>query len=194
MPRSKYGVARICEYCNQPFIAKQVVTRFCSPSCNEKYNREQKKKQREEERQIAILKEKRVKIAEIQTRPYISIREAVSLYGVSKETIRRWILQNRISAVNPGKRLTRINRSEMDNIFSQAEIHKETQAPLFSANDLNKEDCYTINEILEQFNVTDSTLRHTIRRFDIPRKQIGKYVYVPKKEIEKIFQHRNIDL
>jgi hypothetical protein len=40
----------------------------------------------EEERKKQLLKDNAATIAEIQTRPYISIAEAVVLFGISKKT------------------------------------------------------------------------------------------------------------
>ena len=55
--------------------------------------------------------------------------------------------------------------------------------------DYSQEECYTIGEITEKFGVSPSTVSNTIRRNSIPKKQIGKFVYVPKNEINKIFNN-----
>jgi transposase len=51
-------------------------------------------------------------------------------------------------------------------------------------------ECYTINEISEKYGVSLSTVSNTIRRNSIPKRQIGKFVYVPKEQIDKIFARK----
>jgi predicted nucleic acid-binding Zn-ribbon protein len=88
---SKLKLPKICEHCGKAYEAKTVITRFCSSTCNNASLRLRKKQAVEEERKQQILQENTATIAEIQTRPYISIAEAVVLFGISKDTIRRLI-------------------------------------------------------------------------------------------------------
>ncbi|MDR0541035.1 MAG: helix-turn-helix domain-containing protein [Dysgonamonadaceae bacterium] len=46
---------------------------------------------------------------------------------------------------------------------------------------------YTISEITVKFGVSPSTVNNAIRRNSIPKKQVRKFVYVPKEAIDKIF-------
>jgi len=54
--------------------------------------------------------------------------------------------------------------------------------------DYKTDECYTINEVSEKFGISYSTLYKAIRRESIPKKQIGKTVYVPKEQINKLFK------
>ncbi|MDR1182455.1 MAG: helix-turn-helix domain-containing protein, partial [Bacteroidales bacterium] len=111
---SKLRLPKVCEHCGKAFEAKTVTTRFCSNACNLASLRNRKKQALEEERKQQILQESKAAIAEIQTRPYISIPEAVVLFGISKDTIRRLIRAGKIPAVNLGERLTRISRAHIE--------------------------------------------------------------------------------
>ena len=114
---SKLKIPRVCEQCGRAFEAKTVTTRFCSQECITASNNQRKKKELEEKRQQQILQESAATIAKIQTRPYISIAEAVILFGISKDTIRRLIRAGKIPAINLGQRLTRISREHIENMF-----------------------------------------------------------------------------
>jgi excisionase family DNA binding protein len=114
---SKLKLPKVCEHCGKAFEAKTVITRFCSDVCNNASLRQRKKQALEEERKQQVLQESAATIAEIQTRPYISIAEAVVLFGISKDTIRRLIKAGKIPAVNLGKRLTRISRAHIEAMF-----------------------------------------------------------------------------
>lgn len=64
---------------------------------------------------------------------------------------------------------------------------KEPAAKLYS---LEPKDCYTIGQVTEMYRIHESTVYHHIRKYSIPTRQIGKYVYVPKKEIDNLFKGR----
>jgi excisionase family DNA binding protein len=57
-------------------------------------------------------------IADIQSRPYISIPEAtLLLFGISKDALHRLIKCGKIPAHNLGQRLTRISRIHLESLF-----------------------------------------------------------------------------
>lgn len=186
MGYSQLKIPRICEYCSKPFEAKTVSTRFCSKECGNKSGKEIKKQAKEDERKQQILKESAASIAKIQTRPYISISEAVVLFGISKNTIHRLIKSGRIPGINLGERLTRVSRVHIEAMFPAIELPEKSkeQSPkmIYEPNE-----CYTIAEVSAKFGVSLSTVNKTIRRFGIPMRQVGKFVYVPKEQIDKIF-------
>ena len=179
---SKLKIPKTCECCGKTFEAKTVTTRFCSKACNHKAANDKKKTERQEAKQQEL-------IAKIpNNRPYISIAEAVLLFGVSRDTIYRLVRMGKIPAVNLGERLTRISRVHIETMFTPLAVvptvppEKQPQKM-----DYSQAECYTIGEITEKFGVSPSTVSNTIRRNSIPKKQIGKFVYVPKVEIDRIF-------
>ena len=178
-----------CAICGEPFEAKTVVTRFCSSSCTNKSGKEKKRQAKDAEWKQVILEQSANQIAEIQTRPYISIMEATVLFGISKNTIHRLIKAGKVPAVNLGQRLTRVSRSHIEAMFTAVELpelKKKQPVKLQYETD----ECYTINEISEKYSVSLSTVDKVVRRNSIPKRQVGKYVYVPKELIDKIFASR----
>ena len=186
MGYSQLKIPRICEYCSKPFEAKTVSTRFCSKECANKSGKEIKKHAKEEEHRQQILKDSAASIAKIQTRPYISIAEAVVLYGISKNTIHRLIKSGRIPAINLGERLTRVSRLHIEAMFLAIELPEKPKEQPIKMN-YEPNECYTIAEVSKKFGVSLSTVNKTIRSFGVPRRQEGKFVYVPKEQIDKIF-------
>jgi len=53
---------------------------------------------------------------------------------------------------------------------------------------LEPEDCYTIGEICEKYQLDDSSVWAHVRKYSIPSRQIGNYVYVPKEEIDNLYK------
>jgi excisionase family DNA binding protein len=169
----------------QPFEAKTVITRFCSKDCGHKADNARKKAERQEVKQQEL-------IAEIPSnRPYISIAESVLLFGISRDTIYRLVRMGKIPAINLGERLTRISRAHIEAMFVPLTVvPTATEAQQLKKMDYSQSECYTIGEITEKFGISPSTVSNAIRRNSIPKKQIGKFVYVPKVAIEKIFANK----
>jgi len=120
-------------------------------------------------------------------RLYISVPEAIALFGVTKSTLYRLIRQRQIPAINLGTRLVLIDRVAIEQMFPirQTPIIKEKpKAKLYS---LEPEDCYTIEEISQKFGISDSSVYKHTRKFSIPTRQIGNYVYAPKAEIDSLY-------
>jgi excisionase family DNA binding protein len=185
---SKLKIPKICEKCGKPFEAKTVTTRFCSPACANKSGKDKKRQAKDAEYKQTILERDANKIAEIQTRPFISVTEATILFGISKDTIRRLIKADKIPAFNLGTRLTRVSRQHMESMFPAITIPEEKpKEKQYVKLQYEASECYTINEISEKFGVSLSTVSNTIRRNSIPKRQVGKFVYVPKEMIDRIF-------
>ena len=53
---------------------------------------------------------------------------------------------------------------------------------------MEPEDCYTIGEISKKFHLDDSTVYAHIRKYSIPTRQIGNYVYAHKASIDKLYK------
>ena len=188
---SKLKIPKICEQCGKPFEAKTVVTRFCSPICVNKSGKEKKRESKDVERKQSILQQSTNQIAHIQTRPYISITDATVLFGISKDTIRRLIKAGKIPAVNLGQRLTRVSRLHIEAMFTEVVLPEEPKEQPVKLR-YNESECYKITEVSEKFGVSPSTVNKTIRRNSIPRRQVGKFVYVPKEQIDRIFSNKNL--
>lgn len=186
---SKLKIPKLCEFCEKPFEAKTVATRFCSKYCSEKSIKSQKKLAKESEVRQTLLEKSTNRIAAIQSRPYISVSEASVLFGMSKDTVRRLIKNKKISANNFGERLTRVCKSDLEKMFTAVELPEETEVieekPNFEIGN-----CYTLSEVSKKFNANPSTVSNAIRKNNIPKKKVGSFVYVPKKQIDEIFDNK----
>jgi len=184
---SKLKIPRVCEQCSKPFEAKTVTTRFCSVSCANKSAKDRKKKEKERVEKETLLNQYVNKIAEVQSREFISVAEAIVMFGISRDTIHRLIKREIITGVNFGLRLTRVKRSDLENLFATVEMPDQSQEipekPNFEVGN-----CYTISEISSKFYADPGTVTNLIKRNKIPTKKVGSFVYVPKILIDKIFE------
>lgn len=171
-----------CTECGLAFVPKTVDSVCCSKKCSGAAYRNKKALKKKEEQQKAVVE----KIS--ADRLYISVPEAIALFGIAKSTLYRLIRQNRIHAINLGTRLVRIDRTAIEATYpirqSSPPIKVKSTVKLYS---LEPQDCYTIGEIAQKFGISDSSVYKHIRTFSIPTRQIGNHVYAPKSEIDNLY-------
>ena len=170
-----------CPICGTTFTPKTINSRYCSEQCSRKAY---KRKVAEEKRQQEL---DTIAVSVPCDRPYISVPEAIAIYGVAKSTLYRLIRQGHIPAINLGTRLLRIDRQKLESIFPiRQEQKKEEPKPMLF--DLSFENCYTITEIAEKYDLSLTTVCNHIRKYGIPMRHQGKSIYVPKTEIHKLYK------
>lgn len=175
-------IQKQCAICEQHFTPKTVDSVYCSKKCGEMaYRRKKTQKKKEEEQKVIV-----EKISD--DRLYISVPEAVALFGVAKSTLYRLIRQKRIPAINLGTRLVRIDRAAIEEMFPIRQTTLKEAKSTVKLYSLEPQDCYTIGEVSKKFGISDSSVYKHIRKYAIPTRQIGKYVYVPKFEIDNIYK------
>jgi excisionase family DNA binding protein len=175
-----------CVMCKKPFTPKTVDSIYCSKNCSDVAYRKKKAQQKQEEKRKIVAG----KIS--ADRLYISVPEAITLYGIAKSTLYRLIRQRRIPAINLGTRLVRIDRAAIEEMFPIRQTTPAKKAiPEVTLYRLEREDCYSIGEIAQKFGISDSSVYKHIRRFSIPTRQIGKYVYAPKSEIDNLYNNKS---
>jgi len=184
MARSTIRIKRICQHCNNEFIAKTTVTNYCGDVCAKRAYKARKKKEKiqganEETKQIV-----NQPITDLQAKDFLTVQEVCQLFKVSRTTVWRLTKENKVQSAKIGRKkfITRasINALFVPEIKTNLPVEPEIE-------ELQIEECWTIGEIEKLFGVHNKTLYDIILRFDIPKKQIGKYVYVPKDRIIDIF-------
>ncbi len=105
-----------------------------------------------------------------------------------KRTLYRLIRKGVISSVNVGERQTRVSKEELLKLYPLRKKALAKPKPVAKLYSLEPKDCYTIGEISKKFHLEDSTVYLHIRKYSIPTRQIGNFVYVPKKEIDNLYK------
>jgi excisionase family DNA binding protein len=118
---SNIRIPRVCRYCNNEFIAKTTVTKFCSDNCAKKAykQRMRKKKIKTAQNENRVLRFQSYDY--INSKDYLTVKEAATLLCVSIRTTYRLIEDGSLPAVNLYERLIRIKRSELDKIVTNFE-------------------------------------------------------------------------
>lgn len=119
---SNIRIEKICLLCEQPFIARTTVTKYCSDKCSKRHykqrKREEKIKQATHQKVISPTEEHSVNSFEIITKKdFLSIKESATLLGVSESTFYRLMKNKTVKSYKLGGR-TIIKRSDIDNLFN----------------------------------------------------------------------------
>ena len=158
MPSAKFEIKRKCQYCGNTFIAKTLDSKYCSRRCSQRaYDQREAAKKR-----MSQLNDIVENIPE--ARDYISVHEAVAMFGISRDTIYRLIRKGNVPAINIGQRLTRISKSKLSEMFPLRTEPIDRSRALPKSYHLEPEDCYTICEISKTYGIDDSTVYAHIRK------------------------------
>ncbi len=183
MPTIGFEIKRKCKVCGKVFVAKTLDSHYCSPKCS-KVAWKRKKDAKDRNARLETIARQ---IPDI--REYLSVKEAVAMFGVERNTLYRLIKSGRIPAVNIGARLIRIKRSDMEKLFlTRPKSLAEKEKPIPKLYSMEPEDCYTIAQVCEKYHINDSSVWAHVRKYSIPSRQIGNYVYVPKQEIDNLYK------
>ena len=183
MPGIALEIRRKCKVCGKVFIAKTLDSQFCCKRCGDVFRKRQLDAKKREETLSRII----LQIPD--AREYISVKEAVAIFGVERDTIYRLIRKGRIPAINLGTRLTRIKREDVEKLIPTRDAIKAEKAkPMPKLYNLEPENCYTVGEICKKYHINDSSIWAHVRKYSIPSRQIGNFVYIPKEEIDNLYK------
>jgi len=179
---SNIEVQRICQHCGTEFTARTTVTKYCSDQCSKaaykaRIRAEKVQKSNTETKQI-----KTKPIYELKAKEFLTVRDIATLLNCSVRSVYYFIENGTIKATNLGQRITRVKRSEIDKLFEQP----QPKQPKPETKQHEITDCYTINEVLEKYSISETALHNLIKRQSIPKIKKGWYTYVPKTIIDKL--------
>lgn len=184
MGKSKLQIPKVCPQCGNTFLAKTVKTVYCCRTCTLLAQSERLKRER---KQKALNKIKKAGTE------YITIPQALKLFATTRSTIRRMIATHRIAVRKLSPRKTFVCIQSLEALFpllpKPIETTYKVRTHIF---DMSPEKCYTIGEIIEMFGVSEKSVYSHIREFSIPIRQIGRFVYAPKSEINKLYNNQKL--
>ena len=167
MPRGNYIIQRSCEECGKIFTPPTLVSKYCCPACSKRaYKKRQIAKEKEAIRQALV---RRIP----SNKGYLTIKEAMLIYGISKDVLYRMIRQGLIPSYNFGQRLTRLSRQYMDEHFKTKAGSRKRKKEALS---FEPKDCYTVILFLHAKSVT---------MFMFPNQKLINYISRYEESITK---------
>jgi excisionase family DNA binding protein len=181
---SNIKVQRICKFCGKEFTAKTTITKYCSHKCSSAAYKARNRKNKVEKTNKETFQIQQQPIEKLKTKEFLTTREVAQLLNCSVRTVYYYINNGKIKAVNLGQRITRVKRSDIDNLFNQPQVKSEEPEP----KQYDISECYGLPEVMDKYKVSRSTLDIVIKRNNIPKQRVWKEVFVPKELIDKIFK------
>lgn len=116
---SNIKVQRICLYCEQEFTARTTATKYCCHKCNQRAYKANRRAEKVKQSNIEATQIKNQPIEQLKAKEFLTVREVSHLLNCSVRSVYYYIKNDLITAVNLGQRMTRIKRSEIDNLFNK---------------------------------------------------------------------------
>lgn len=106
---SNMRLNKVCQHCQQEFIAKTVLTRYCSHACNRKAYKQAKREEKLKSAIDDVSVQQTVSPAAtswhtLEDKPLLNLKEAAQLLNISPLTLRRWLKEGKISSKRKGKK------------------------------------------------------------------------------------------
>ncbi len=180
-------VKRICDYCKNAFDAKTTKTKYCSHICNSRGYKLNQKLKKIETSDTETKSKASNYVMDVNSKDFLTVNEASKLLNMSSKTVYRLIEQNELNAFNFSVRKTLIRRKDIESYFDNNLISVDYINPN-TEDEINLNNSYTINEAIEKFNISNGALYNIIKRFNIPKRKLGKHTLVKKEDLNTIFQ------
>lgn len=180
---SNIQIQKVCELCGIEFTARKTTTRFCSHKCASRGYKQKVRDQKIKQTNNETIRIKTKDIECVKAKEFLTVSEVALLIGCSRRTAYRLVSKGNIGSINLSQRLTRIPRTAVDQFIQSAKPPIIT--PQVKEYDISE--CYSMGEAQTVYNISGKALYDTIKRNNIPKIKQGKYVYVPKELLDKIF-------
>lgn len=192
-------IKKICKFCGEPFIAQKTTTRYCSHRCNSRAYKLRKKGEKISMPKkfnlgagIPFAKAKEIeRISEeyekMKNKEFLSVKETAFLLSVGRTTIYRYLHEGILKAVQMNGK-TFIRRSDIDNMFDEAEKYQSKATP--NTEPLLLTEFYTVAEIKEKYNIKETWLYKVAKENNIPKTLAKGKSLFSKIHIDKYFEKK----
>ncbi len=192
---SNIQVQRICQHCGTEFTARTTVTKYCSHRCGSLANKAKKRAEKVQKSNTETKQIKTKPIEELKAKEFLTVSDVSKLVGCSRQNVYKLINTGKLKATNILEKKTIVRRCDLDKLFKEVpetetipEQQKQELSDWKQAGAFDITDCYTINEVLEKYSISETALQNLIKRESIPKIKKGWYAYVPKNIIDNLLK------
>jgi excisionase family DNA binding protein len=114
---SNIQIQRICQHCGKEFTARTTVTQYCGDDCAKRAYKARLRTVKVDQSNKETQRIKTQAIEELKAKEFLTVREVARLLNCSVRSAYNYIDAGTIKAVNLGRRVTRVKRSEIDKLF-----------------------------------------------------------------------------
>jgi excisionase family DNA binding protein len=185
-------ITKKCKYCGKQFIAQTLKTQYCSHQCNSKhYKIRQREIKKMDELKPPIQKEEiipfNLKLSQIKFKEFVSLKEALLLLGISRTSLWRLIKNNHITSAKLGSRVFLRKKDLKKLLNNQIDNNYFGNIILNKGKEKYKNEYFSIGEITENYCVSSRTIERHISNNNLKKIKKGRFVYVLKSDVIKLF-------
>jgi hypothetical protein len=169
---------------------------YCSHRCNSAAYKAKTRAGKVEASNNDTERIKNQRIEELRAREFLSVMQVSKLIGCSRQNVYSLINTGKLKATNILLKKTIVRRSDLDELFTEPtnrpksegipETQRQELKEWVQAGAFDIADCYTLTEVQDKYNISETTLQNLIKRHEIPKIKKGWYAYVPKTVIDKL--------
>lgn len=183
MAKSNELIKKVCEWCQKPFEAHKVTTRYCGHTCNSIAYKASKRHERVQVAEVSSYKASQDKqIGGLKDRPYLSIAETAILLGLSPQGVYKQIYAGRLRASRLTSRLTIVRREDIEQMLAERPYEKQRARRAVVITEL-----YTTDEACKAYDISRTTLFEIAKRENIPRTKKRAKTYWSKRHLDSYF-------
>lgn len=182
-----------CRFCGKNFKAHTTKTKYCGHSCNNKHYKEKERKNnlhqlsgKKRERSYQSILE------EIKVKEFLSLEDCSLLLNVSRSTIKRIVEDEELTSFSIRSRVI-VKREDL-NKYCMVQLKKTrvkskaTKSVICNkSKHFNIANYYYMGEIPKFFNISLRSAERYIKSNGIEKVKKGRFVYVLKTDIKKVF-------
>ena len=114
---SNIRLSKVCLLCNEEFVAKTTVTKYCGQSCAGKaYKKRKKEEKTKKAKNNEFYRTNNIDADSLSSKEFLSITETCLLLGISRMSLHRYIKKGLIPSKKIGSRVI-ISREQINSIF-----------------------------------------------------------------------------
>lgn len=176
---SKIVVKKVCQFCGKEFIAHKLNTMYCSHKCSQ---RSYKVRLREQKLEKVLQKENLPPVTSTTLKKeYLSCDDVADLMGVSSTTVYRYCITGKIKCIKMNRKIF-IRKVDIDALFQTDMPYQVTRIQAKPITEY-----YTVEEIVEKYNVSRDTIFKYASSKNIPRLKQGNKTLFSKSHIDRRF-------
>ncbi|WP_131537422.1 helix-turn-helix domain-containing protein [Pedobacter nototheniae] len=192
---SNLKILRNCEFCNQTFIAKKTVTRFCSKGCNSKYYKTKARDSKIQASEIeTVTKDFSYQVSRLESE-VLSVADVANLLRSHKGTVYSMINRGELKAAKIHSRKTVILRTDFLSLFSEQtrpkSFDRKQVEPAIANND-SEISFYSMHEVMALFQKSREAVYTMLQRSKIEKVKVGKEIMLPKDQIDRLHKVKSV--
>ncbi|SNR58096.1 DNA binding domain-containing protein, excisionase family [Lutibacter agarilyticus] len=185
-------IAKKCSYCGKQFMAQTLKTKYCSHKCNQEHYRKKARKKKKNDSEKPLIQNDEIipydtHLKTIKAKDLLSMKDVMVLLGISMSSVQRLIKNKHLKAAKFGARVI-IRKKDLKNLITNQFENEYSEEIILNEGKKDDNNSYfSVGEISRYYNLSNRSIDRHIKKNSIEKIKKGRFVYVLKKDIIKLF-------